>query len=237
MPLEIDIKMIARELGKDLNTLGEKTVNNLKQAVKQLSQNVYAEADRLAGNKLHSSAEMYRSSLKYQSFSNDVYVVYLDPSTPAKYFEDGWSSFDMKAGLLNGPKARLSPKGTKYNIVPLQQKPFSKTKSSSLVDTRGAILKIIQDKSIKKEIKEFDNGNVSVTTYQGIENPMLKGLTKITKSYQNAKQSQYFIFRVVSSKSDPSSWIHPGFQPGAQIFKELEFYVVENIDRIVKSLI
>lgn len=237
MGIEIDIKVIARELGKDLETLGEKTVQNLKTAVKQLSLNVHAEADRLASLKLRSSRDTYRNALKYEELSNDIYVVYLDPASPAKYFEEGWSGFDMKPGLLNGPKARTTKKGIKFNIIPLQQRPFSKDapKPSTLVDTRNAIKQILKDKNIEKTVKEIEGG-ATVTTFKGIENPMLKGLTQVSKQYQNRRQSQYFIFRMVTSKSDPSSWQHPGYQPGAQIFKELEFYVRDNIDRIVKSL-
>lgn len=237
MALEIDIKLIAKQLGKDLEMLGDKTVKNLKSAVKQLSLNVAAEGDRLAASKLRSSRDTYRNAIKYEEVGEDIYVVYLDPNGPAKYFEEGWSGFDMKPGLLNGPKARFTKKGIKFNIVPLQQQPFSKDapKPSTLVDTRNAIKNLLKDKNIKKDIKKLNDGT-TITTFRNVENPMLKGLTKVSKQYQKAKQSQYFLFRMVTSNSKPESWQHPGYQPGAQIFKELEFYVVANIDRIIKSL-
>jgi len=38
----------------------------------------------------------------------------------AMMIEEGYASFDMKPGLLNGPKARQTKKGGRYNIVPFR---------------------------------------------------------------------------------------------------------------------
>ena len=39
------------------------------------------------------------------------------------------------------------------------------------------------------------------------------GMVRQTKVYRFAEQGQYTTFRVVSDKSDPQSWIHPGIEP------------------------
>lgn len=58
------------------------------------------------------------------------------------------------------------------------------------------------------------------------------GMVKERKVYQFAEQSMYTTFRVVSDKSDPSSWIHPGIEP-RQFFHE----AAERIPALAKRII
>lgn len=238
MGFEINIKLEAEKLKKDLDLLSKQTQRNLKTAIKQLSLNVYNEADRLASEKLITSREDYRNALKYQQLSDDTYIIYLDPqSASANAIEKGWEPFNMIKGLVNGPKSRVSKEGKRYNIIPFRQRPYSKEPTKQVVaDMREAIQSIIKDKNIGKTVKEFNDK--TITFFEGIEDPRLQGLTKITSPIEGkkAKHTQYFIWRVVSENSKIPSWNHPGYK-GANIFNDLERYVQLNIDRILRTIL
>lgn len=243
MVLKIDLKIEAGKLGKDLELLGEQAEKNLKTAIKQLSLGAYNEADRLAAQRLFTSRENYRNALKYEELSDDLYVIYLDPKNAAANFtESGWDGFDMKNGLLNGPKARVSKKGKKFNIIPFQQHPYSKdypqdpVKKQVVADLREAIQSIVTDKSINKTVKKFNDK--TLTYYKDIDDTRLQGLTKISSPIEGkkSKHSQFFIFRVVSENSDPSTWMHPGYK-GAKVFPDLDRYIRTNIERILRAIL
>ena len=239
--MRVKMKVIAQELGKSLDVISERVKKQLQTAVKQLSLNTYAEAQRLANQRLDVARDNYLNSLKYQEVrGEDIYIIYLDPSGSGKYYEKGWESFDMKPGLLNGPHSKITAKGVRYNIVPFRKRATApKGMTGPIVDTAAAIKAITRDNSIKKIEKEIKGGKI--TSYQGIQDPMLKGLTRVTQIYKTRtgkerKYSQYFVFRMVSERTDPSKWIHPGFK-GVKIFPDLKKYVEDNMRRILKELL
>lgn len=62
---------------------------------------------------------------------------------------------------------------------------------------------------IKKRFPIVQNGVVRFATTQH-KNGLYEGMIRVQAEYGKAKQNQYLTFRVVSEKSDPFSWWHPG---------------------------
>jgi len=237
--MRVKMSLIAKELGKSIDTISDRVKQQLQAAVKQLSLNTYAEAQRLANQRLDTSREDYVNNLKYRELKGqDIYIIYLDGA--GKFFEKGWEKFDMKHGLLHGPKSKVGKDGKRYNTVPFKKKGSApKGSVGPIADTAAAIKGIIRDNKIQKIEKEIKGG--TVTHYKGIEDPMLKNLVRVTqisktKSGKERKSSQYFVFRRVSENTDPSKWINPGYQ-GARIFPDLKRYVEDNLRLIMKEIL
>ena len=113
----------------------------------------------------------------------------------------------------------------------------------SYFDAKILTLPLVNEQSLPN-IKYIEQQNIkggTATTYKGIEDPMLQGLTRITQQYQTKSGrggsfSQYFVFRKVSEKTDPGKFIHPGFA-GVHVFVELQKYVEDNMRRIVMGIL
>lgn len=238
--MKIKVSVMAKELGKSIDVISDRVRAQIKTAVKQLSLNTFAEAQRLANHRLDKGREDYLNSLKYQELKGqDIYVIYLDGE--GKFYEKGWESYDMKPGLLNGPKSKPTADGKgRFNTVPFKKRGTApKGSPVNIADTAAAIKRIAKDNSLERIEKQIKGG--TITTYKGIEDPMLKGLTKVTQLYKtktgkDRKSSQYFVFRRVSSKTDPSKWIHPGYK-GAKVFPDLKKYVEKNLRIILKEIL
>lgn len=236
MPV-IDIEIRAAELKKSLDNISKRTEQALNDAIKNIAYLAYSEAQRLAQEKLITSRQDYLSGLKFEQLDDNVYLIWLE-GDPANAIEEGWSSFDMKPGLLSGPNAKVTAKGTRFNTVPFQQRPFSKAKSSAGVRTmRDAVNRLIKEQGFDKIIQEKGRPKIGVAaTIKNTGIRDLEGLVKIQKEYEGRVQSTYLTFRRVSDNSAPDKWIHPGYV-GAKIFKDVEQYVDREVDRILKVLL
>lgn len=163
--------------------------------------------------KLNSTRPLYLQGLSFDSivypYGNDAFsgAVQLQGKFP-NMLEQGFSSFDMKVGFSKSDKKITKKNGGWYLTIPIRH------------STPGSFM---YGKAMPKDIygvaKQLDNGgkisqpglgDKSWTGYQR-KHKTYDGLTRIIKSYQNTKQSQYFTFRRVSDKSDTNSWMHPGF--------------------------
>lgn len=143
--------------------------------------------------------------------------------------ESGITAFDMKNGMLNGPKAKIGSKGQKYNIIPFRVGvPTTIGDSSQFTDTmpepvhsvvkvqptqsnnKSSPLKLeqlptaYQEKEVRQAPKviprKWEDYKHKSARYEGVQ--------KITDSVTG--QNRYMKFRVVSENSDPDSWIHGG---------------------------
>lgn len=61
-----------------------------------------------------------------------------------------------------------------------------------------------------------------------------EGMFRIRKRYEKATQSKYMTFRVVSDKSDPKSWWHPGYKPHG-ITKGVSDYCQPGVEAIIRE--
>jgi hypothetical protein len=141
----------------------------------------------------------------------------------AKDLEDGKGPWNMKPMLLNGPKARVSKKGVKYNIIPFRHGTSDNYSPNS--NFRPMPVDIYkQARDLKASVKQGNAmkwggklpatgkpGQNPTTGYQH-KNDIYEGMVRIEKTYAKTTQSKYLTFRVVSSKSDPMSWWHPGYE-------------------------
>lgn len=234
----IDIKIRADLLGKTLENMSKQMEQDINQAVDDLATAAYSEAIRLAQARLVGSQADYIKGLTFEKIGKDLYVISLHGDGP-NALEEGFASFDMKPGLLSGPKAKVTAKGTRFNTVPFVHQPYSQTPASAAVkDMRDAVQKLIKDRKLNKTVRDATGkprqGIVATLHNTGIKD--LEGLVKIQKGYGKTTQSTYMTFRRVSSNSDPTAWIHPGYK-GAHIFPEVVRYVERELDNILKAIL
>jgi len=141
----------------------------------------------------------------------------------AKDLENGKGPWDMKPMLLHGPKARISKKGLRYNIIPFRHS----TSSSNMPNSNAPPMPrgiYQQARELKASVMAGNKmkwggklpatgkpGQNPTTGYQH-KNDIHEGMVRIEKTYGKTTQSKYMTFRIVSEKSDPKSWWHPGYQ-------------------------
>ncbi len=234
----IDVSLRAADLGKELENISAEVEATFKLAVAGLAQSAYSEVIRLANQRLKSTKQDYVNAVTFESVGENIYVITLNGKA-ANATEDGYGSFDMKPGLLSGPNSKVTAKGTRFNTVPFSYQPNSNAPAGQkILDLRSAVKALIKDRGIDKIIKnpsgEPKQGIVARLSNTGIKN--LEGLVKIQKQYGKTTQSTYMTFRRVSSNSDASKWIHPGYQ-GARIFPDVERFIEQDLDRIIMSIL
>lgn len=145
----------------------------------------------------------------------------------ARDLEYGKPKWDMKPMLLGGPKARVSKAGYKYNIIPFRHatpggntnsavgRPMPKDIYAEARKLKASIRdgnRIAWGEKLTGTEGRYAPGKNRSTGYQH-KNGKCEGMVRVEKEYARATQSKYLTFRVVSEKSDPKSWWHPGYQP------------------------
>jgi hypothetical protein len=235
--LYLDVK--AKELGKSLENISEFVKADLENALEGLVYTIYNQGVVYAQQRLNKTRLQYLNSYHYQKMGDNIYLIYLDDET--NYLEDGYNSFDMKPGLLNGPKSRLSKDGkSRYNTVPFHHMPYSKAPASmAQQQIRQNLLDTIKRHKLDEVFKSAAGKPLEgvVARLKGKDMAAnLQGLVKIQKVYDKKVEGHYMTFRRVSSKSDPSKWIHPGWK-GAKIFDSLEEFSNEKIEEILNTIL
>ena len=241
--MDIKLSIRAEELGLDFDLITQQATQSINQGVQALAQATFNTAIELAHEKLSSTQQDYINALSFSRKKIGKNVFYeISLSDSMNWIEDGFPGYDMKPGLLNGPKSRVNKQGKRYNIVPFRHKPFGKaggSSNSTRAKLQNELSATIKKYGLDQIIKDSNNraleGRVKSLTNKGLL-PNLQGLTKYQKRYKSVIQSTYMTFRVVSENSSPSSWIHPGYR-GANIFPELEKYVDEQIDEILTHIL
>ncbi len=247
----IDFYLKAEELGKDISNLSDEIEAAINQAVSDVAKGAYAEAIRLANKKLKTTRQDYVQALRLEQIDDNIYILSLDGRL-ANATEDGYGTFDMKPGLINGPKSKVSKEGFRYNTVPFFHSPNSKAPLSDYGEfLRSQVKEIIKKNKLNRVFKNPDGGKPLQGVVARVKNTGIKdleGLVKIQKTYEKTTQSIYMTFRRVSSKSglpDPQrqilmgpsdAWIHPGYQ-GAKIFPLIEDYIQEEFENIITTLL
>jgi hypothetical protein len=152
--------------------------------------------------------------------------------------EQGYGAFDMKPGLLKGPRSKVGADGRRYNTVPFRHyTPSSNSPISVGLQMPNEVY--AQAKKLTKTTLNPDGSvnwgqaldwdqqqRVSWTGYQH-KNDIYHNMYRV--GYQN--HTQYVTFRRVSEPgfktlpngkmirvgSDPKSWWHPGLSPNPVI--------------------
>lgn len=164
----------------------------------------------------------------------------------AEDLERGRGPWDMKPMLLNGPKARVSKNGIKYNIIPFRHAVPGGTKNTAV----GCVMPLAiykQARALKASVEgkgttkwggkltgteaKYGPGQNPTSGYQH-KSGRFEGMTRVEKTYEKATQSKYVTFRIVSSKSDPGSWIHPGY-PAYHIADGVKNYCRPHVEEMI----
>jgi len=87
--------------------------------------------------------------------------------------------------------------------------------------------------SLQGTEKRYPAGQNPTTGYQH-KAGIYEGMYRIRKRYEKATQSKYMTFRVVSDKSDPSSWWHPGYK-AHHIAAGVKQYCQPGVEAIIKD--
>jgi hypothetical protein len=176
-------------------------------------------------------------SMKFPSFLYGV-VMPVGYDDGADRIEDGYSSFDMKSGLLNGPKSRPTADGQgRFNTVPFRH--FTPNTSSAIsVSMRMPDAVYSSAKQLSRSAPD-ENGQMNwggTLDWNAQPATSWNGYTHQSSIYQGMyrvgadKHTQYLTFRRVSTQrtvktrngtktigSAPNSWIHPGVAPNPVI--------------------
>lgn len=151
--------------------------------------------------------------------------------------ENGYSPFDMKPGFLRSPKAKTGKDGSKYlimsfrHVTPGATKTLGKRMSPSV--HRSAKKGVNFEDQLGTAEDPSDYGLVNSKGYEW-QNGALAGMTQIG----GPRQRQYRTFRVVSVKSAPNSWWHPGQKPNKVIDATIAYarpYIAQGLKRGAKA--
>jgi hypothetical protein len=141
--------------------------------------------------------------------------------------EEGKSPYDMKPGLLRSPKAKTGKGGGKYITVPLYLKTKGRQSPPAMPSSiYKAAFKLQFGQSLTMP-KKYDGYGLRTRLSPDLKrwghytwkSSPFEGIVKIQRwpglmplGLPRERQASYITFRRVSTKSDPNSWIHPGFR-------------------------
>jgi hypothetical protein len=204
---------------------------NVKQQMREVLR-LTADAARVewvksARHLLKSTASQYVEGIGYPTVKGFTATIKLSGWLP-NALENGTSPFDMKPGLLASKKAKRMKKGGKYIRIPFGLKtPGAQGVSPQVMPEpiyRSAV-KLNFGQSVKLPIK-YENMGLRTRLSPDLKKwqhytwkaSPFAGITKVQRfpgalpTSKTGKLAAYKTFRTVSSNSDPSSWIHPGFR-------------------------
>ena len=234
-----------------INLLGKKHMPGLQNAV-QVATNKVLKA-WVTGVKESGSKEGWKREY-IKSINIDRDTAPLESSVSASgmfmnFVEEGVKRFDMKPGLLNGPKARMGENGP-YNIVFFRKGvPASKTITpmprsiyqlaqkldKGEVDKRYRVIGIggagpFTTANLKSKIYKTETARLGSTPKKHWKKgkDIYKGLVKTG----SAKHTVYGTFRVVTKNS--TGWIHPGV-PASPVFKSITNKMQPEIKKILQE--
>lgn len=166
----------------------------------------------------------------------------------AMMIEEGASAFDIKEGFKNSPKAKRKSDGGWFLTVPFRISTPDALAESAVFSGRmtKAIHKIAKEKGsvqyqdLPTEHRtlgmrpEISSQNTLLPKYKreaySHKSPIFEGIARSTMP----QHSHYNTFRRVSDKSEPSSWIHKGFEQRDFMGKSLNELSLE-VDEIVNT--
>jgi hypothetical protein len=218
---------LMQQFGQAIQTGLEQTISALPALTKQ-------QIAVKARNKLHSTLDEYLDAVK-MNVIDDIFIVELDKeSWIANAVELGVSGFDMKKGMFNSPKAKISKEGFKYVHIPMSKDP--KREASTHGTDKSQYYQRILDHVMRKpkfnrhQVKSNMDGSVTEIQKLITDEPEMQGLYRSRKftsadkfhAGKGGSKFQYVLLRTVSEKnSAEGKFVHPGIT-AANIFKDLE---------------
>jgi hypothetical protein len=175
--------------------------------------------------------------------------------------EMGADQFDIKQGLLNGPNAKISKDGKRYNVVPfsegtpgalpenfngglLPQVVYDVIKNKpQTISTKGGGAKSkplgadeIPKPFDEKIVKSFTDQRSGAFKEYEHKSSIYEGVSKVKDGVTG--QNRYQSFRAVSDNSDPNAFIHPGLEARGLADRALSGFNVESeMGRIIDNFL
>lgn len=252
---DIEISVIADELGKNLKNLAPQVEAELQAAVQNLAQAAYAamisKVQKMSLDPKNRQA--YLKALKFHDLGDATWLISLDGDWPNK-LESGYGPYNIKDVLLKSQKivevgsrsglpwVQKNKKGKKFAHVPFDHKPFSGEKSAGNLGDDIKKIEVMNRagnmQSITETFKDLEGKPIAGKVAQaGVHptNPNLSGLVKYQSISESGRVSSiYMTYRTVGE--DSKGWQHPGHK-GYQLFKEAEEYVNTELRNILKTIL
>ena len=180
----------------------------------------------LANKNLNRTRKQYIEGIKVDTTSDYKLSLSLEGDLP-NMIESGTPKYDMKPGFAQSAKKKISKTGSWYLIIPFQYA-TKQNQSGKSVMPRSVYEAIRKSKTKSLKTLPPKYSGVSKNKVTGVQHkaPIYQGIQKRGNSYMN--------FRVVSQKSDPNSWIHPGLKAENLLDKAIE---MTNFNSIVQNLL
>jgi hypothetical protein len=219
---------------------------------------------KLARQRFHVTSSAYVNSIEDPVFRGNQVTITLRADSPegklANMLEQGSEPFDMKPGFLRSPKAKIGGKigrtTNKYITIPLRLKssgsmggsppvmPSTIYKKASQLEIGGRLTLSKKYEGLglrtrlSADLKRWQHYTWKTSPFQNIVKvPRFTGLVKLGLPRESA--GMYMVFRRVSKKSNPSSWIHPGFKAANlvdQVVSKVELMFPTIIDNVMGAM-
>jgi hypothetical protein len=251
--IKIDISGHLPKVGFDIAAMRER--------VYTLAEMVRGEWIRLAQQNLGSSSADYIAAIQPVEVDGNWAHIHLVGEFPNS-IENGMAPYDMKPGLLNGPNAKRTKSGIKYNTVPFRHgtpggtgkrvgAPMPITGTTAKGSPKSLIYSAAKKLAVSSEKpgggtawggRGGDMGGYGMRSQLPVKggrpgayswkSSPYAGMTKIAKTYGKATQHQYVTFRRISENSDPNAWWHPGLK-ARKLVKQVHTYITDIVGRII----
>ena len=260
----ISLSNMADELGYNVDRVAGATIASLKIELARVAHAAHNEWIRLAKERLSTSQDLYVNALQQsQSFYSapdmDSHTITL-VGQMANNIESGMGSFDMKGvrpGWLGGSKAKTAADGSTYVVIPFRHSTTSKkmgyTGKAKDMGLKDQLKKVAKDYGMNRMQRTATGQVVKGITQKVPRSPTqarktdvhryLHNLTRIqapvagtTPSGKERGQAQLMTWRVMSTKSDPSSWIHPGIE-AKNLLREVKNFAELELKKGIKNVL
>lgn len=195
---------------------------HIKSVIGMATETARQEWIRLARERLRSSKKEYILGIGPAEVRGLVGTIRLNGWLP-NAIEEGKPPFDMKPGLLSGPNVKRTKKGQPYNTVPFSIKTpgsqsFGAMEMPKSIYSLAKNLDVGESLKLPKRLEGYAvrtrlSPEISKWGHYTWKTSPYEGVTKTWKfPGQGSGPKAYKSFRRVSRKSNPNSWIHPGFR-------------------------
>lgn len=227
LPLHIDLSEVIEEFaltGDQAQALGSEIINRV------VTEYVY-KWENLVNRGLKQTRKLYKKAMYVDRISGTEVVFGLSPGEDglALALEEGKPPFDEKIGFSTSSKRKTKLGDGWYLTIPFRHATPQAVAESDIFQSvlpkevydvaknnNGKPVRVSQLPSKYAQL----GTRAEIKTAQGVipqyvhKSPKYEGLVKLDiASTKEEKRSGYFTFRRVSDRSDPLSWIHPGFEP------------------------
>lgn len=170
-------------------------------------------------------------SIKMNNDGNSGSVI-LSGDFPLR-LEKGCPPYDLKQLFSQSPKVKFSKSGGWYMDIPMRQgTPSSNNISSKLNNSVYNLAKKLPSWGVLRtsqgSTESWNGYQYTTSTYDY--------LTKVASNLGSKSLNSYMIWRRVSDKSNPMSWMHPGFI-GVHLADQLVPYANSIIENTVNDYI